>query len=376
MTTISVYDVNDISIIDLATGQPPSSNPITQHESGGALQWNMAYPFDGFEITLGTATIDIDFDDNDGVLSDDPVSGSTLTDQQLTSDLTIAGETFEANSETTLWKNPAPVFVQNEYEFTVFDDAGTEYTAVAVSIGEGYSSTIVGLTFDGPTPPAGSTVRFDFFDSTITNNTSSTIAAPCFTQGALVETDTGPIAIENLKAGDRIKTIGNGSKEIAWIGQKAINLKIGDDHLRPILIKENAIAPAVPSRDVRVSPSHRILMRGGSIQSFFGTDEILVSAKHLLDLDGVKIDMSAQHVIYFHILFDQHEIILTSGLESESFHPGQVGLSSFDVAAREEIFALFPELLERGITHYGGTARPVLKQHEAVVLCWDLKSAV
>lgn len=369
MAIISIYDVNDITIIDESTNAAPASNPLTAHESGGAWQWNMVWPYAGFEITLGTATVDIEFDDSDGVLSDDPFSGSTVIDQQLTSDVTIAGETFTANSETTLWQNPAPVFVQNEYEITVFDSAGTEYTMVAVSIGEGYDTTIVGVTFDGVAPPAGTTLHYDYVESTTTDNTSSSIpVAPCFAKGTLIDTQNGPIKVEDLCAGDLIKTLSNGFQKVIWIGSKSLELTQHTEHLRPVVIKKNSIGANIPNQDVSVSPAHRILLRSPSVQKWFGANEVLVSAKHLVDGTHITIDTSATSVEYFHVLFEQHEIIVTSNLESESFHPGEIGLHGFDRATREEVFELFPELRTLGLSAYGTTARKVLKMHEAKIL--------
>ena len=68
-------------------------------------------------------------------------------------------------------------------------------------------------------------------------------------------------------------------------------------------------------------------------------------------------------VTYIHIMFDDHEIIYAEGAATESFHPGSVGLSAVTAAAREEMFALFPEL-RSAPRSYGQTARRVLKAHE------------
>ena len=49
-------------------------------------------------------------------------------------------------------------------------------------------------------------------------------------------------------------------------------------------------------------------------------------------------------VTYIHLLFDQHEILVSEGALSESFHPGEAGLGSLDAAQRHEIEHLFPGL--------------------------------
>lgn len=49
-------------------------------------------------------------------------------------------------------------------------------------------------------------------------------------------------------------------------------------------------------------------------------------------------------VEYFHILFDQHEVVLSNGAETESLYPGPQAMKSVGPAALEEIVAIFPEL--------------------------------
>ena len=60
-----------------------------------------------------------------------------------------------------------------------------------------------------------------------------------------------------------------------------------------------------------------------------------------------------------HVLFDQHEILVTEGLNSESFHPGYFSVNGIDTAARAELFEIFPEL-RNNLSGYGAAARPVL----------------
>jgi len=58
-------------------------------------------------------------------------------------------------------------------------------------------------------------------------------------------------------------------------------------------------------------------------------------------------------------------VVLSDGTWSESFQPGDRTLAGLDDAARDELFALFPELA-RGAAY--PAARPTLKRFEAKVL--------
>ncbi|MEQ8254729.1 MAG: Hint domain-containing protein, partial [Roseovarius confluentis] len=75
-------------------------------------------------------------------------------------------------------------------------------------------------------------------------------------------------------------------------------------------------------------------------------------------------------VTYIHLMFDHHEVIYAEGFATESFHAGDVGLGAIEEAAREELFALFPEL-RTAPGHHLETARPCLKKHEAALLIED-----
>ena len=73
-------------------------------------------------------------------------------------------------------------------------------------------------------------------------------------------------------------------------------------------------------------------------------------------------------VTYIHVMFDQHEVILSDGAWTESFQPGDQTLGGFDKEQRDEIFKLFPSLKgEKGRRAYG-SARQSLKAFEARTL--------
>ena len=73
-------------------------------------------------------------------------------------------------------------------------------------------------------------------------------------------------------------------------------------------------------------------------------------------------------IAYHHLLFDRHEIIFAEGAAVESLHPGKEAMGALSAASRAEILALFPDLAGRGGA-LRATARPVLKRHEAMLLC-------
>jgi Ca2+-binding RTX toxin-like protein len=171
-------------------------------------------------------------------------------------------------------------------------------------------------------------------------------ALPCFVQGSMIAMADGEIPIENLKVGDLIQTLDHGLQPIRWIGHR--HLSAGDlaenENMRPIRIRKNVVSDGKGVGDLVVSPQHRILISSKVAQRMFGDTEILVAAKQLLAIDGVDIADGFEDVTYFHILFDQHEIIYANGVPSESLYLGKEAQKSLSAAGREEIYTLFPEV--------------------------------
>ncbi len=168
----------------------------------------------------------------------------------------------------------------------------------------------------------------------------------CFARGTLIETDNGLRPIENLAVGDRVITRDNGTKDIRWIGMKRLTAATlaMKPHLRPIRISAGALGDNMPATDLLVSPQHRVLVRSRIAQRIFGAPEVLVAAKQLVVLDGIDVAQDVDRVDYFHLLLDRHEVIHANGAPTETLFTGPEALKAVGKAARDEIFALFPEL--------------------------------
>jgi len=146
----------------------------------------------------------------------------------------------------------------------------------------------------------------------------------CFTPGTRLLTPSGEVEIMDLEVGDRVITRDHGVQRIRWIGTTTrpaafIN---GNPGLRPILIRRDALGPDQPSRDMRVSRQHRILVRGWRAEMLFGESEgVLVPAYALCNDTTIVEDRAEAPVTYVHVAFDQHEVVFADGVEAESFHP-------------------------------------------------------
>lgn len=258
--------------------------------------------------------------------------------------------------------------------FTLVDDdtTGTGNDSISILGGEGDETdgdTLVltpDVTYDDITftntddNAAGLSGNFTMADGTYVEF-SEIENIICFTPGTMILTEVGERPIESLQVGDRVVTRDSGLRPIRWIGKRTVP---GRGKFAPVMV-----APSVMDgsrKGLLVSPQHRILFAGYQAQLLFGQDEVLVSAKHLIDDVDVRVQEMAE-VTYIHLMFDHHEVIYAEGIATESFHAGDIGLSAICEAAREELFDLFPELRTTP-RHMGDTARHCLKRYEARLL--------
>ncbi len=99
----------------------------------------------------------------------------------------------------------------------------------------------------------------------------------------------------------------------------------------------------------------------------FGEAEVLVAAKDLVNDRSVR-RVAGGDVEYIHLLFDRHQIVLSEGLATESFHPGPQTLAEMPAEALAELLELFPMLNPETGEGYGPPARPPLRSFEARAL--------
>lgn len=184
---------------------------------------------------------------------------------------------------------------------------------------------------------------------------------PCFVAGTLIETKDGKMPVEVLEPGDLVLTRDHGYQPLRWIGQREV-AALGK--MAPVEIAANTFGT---HGVLRVSPLHRILLQDEMAELLFGESEVLVAAKELVNDRNVRVREGGD-VCYVHLLFDQHQIVISNGLESESFLPGGQITNLFAEEALAEICALFPELDPSTGDGYSPAARRILKKHEAILL--------
>jgi hypothetical protein len=169
-----------------------------------------------------------------------------------------------------------------------------------------------------------------------------------FARGTMITLATGAqVAIESLAPGDRVLTRDHGPQPIRWIGRATLR---GVGAFAPVVIPKGTLGNA---GDLIVSQHHRMFLYQRRRPEGFGTSELLVQAKHLVDGDRVFIREGAV-VDYFSLVFDRHEIIYAEGVPAESLMVNEATLSRLPPEMAAEVKARFPGLSQR--QHFGTEA--------------------
>ncbi|WP_084668028.1 Hint domain-containing protein [Nioella nitratireducens] len=193
----------------------------------------------------------------------------------------------------------------------------------------------------------------------------------CVARGTMIDTPNGPRPVQDIAVGDLVATLDGPARPVRWIGARRVTADDldQDPSLRPVRIGKGALGAKTPSRDLLVSPQHRIYLTDWRTELLFAEPQVLVPAKSLLNDRTITLAHDVDEVEYFHLLFDTHEVIFTEGAPTESFFPGDHTLSAFDEQVRAELLSLFPDLCsDKG---FGPSARPSLRHWEARVLTVD-----
>jgi len=192
----------------------------------------------------------------------------------------------------------------------------------------------------------------------------------CFGKGTLIETGIGGcVPVEDLRIGDLVATADGDPASIRWIGQTTLDTLAltRAPHLRPVLVRPDALGVGCPTQDLVLSPNHRVLVSDWRAQIFYGEDEVLVPIKSLINGKSILVDHFVTSVTYYHLLLDSHQIVKSNGVFSESLFLGGQSLDAISDASHQELRATIPED-QLGFMKKSRTVKPVLRFKEAVCL--------
>lgn len=294
-------------------------------------------------------------------------NGSVRTTNDLgTVEDTVAGKDIyvieSANSATFngVHKNGAVAVVEDGVvvQFISFESEFTATNGPAA----GMTSTQLGGTGQGE-----SLETTDGGANYVVNDTPSKGTVPCFLEGTLIQTDRGPLPVQDLVMGDYVQTNDSGLQPVLWAGACQLSLdQTSDPMARPIRVPAHALSPAHPAKDTFVSANHRLLFSHVLCFELFGNREVLIAAKFLMGYNGIGHAPVALPIRFHHILLADHHVIRANGMAAESLFHGKIAGEAFSEESSEglESLATFAE--------HTKTARRVLKAHEVQRLMREL----
>ena len=329
---------------------------------------------DGFTVTM-TLTIPVNSGDTNSIR----IGIADVTDNRYDSTLMIAADsvqtTLVANDDTSKLLPTGSKTLDllgNDVNSTGGTLTITAINGQAVTAGSTVTLNTgqqVTLNADGTITATGDgdeeVVNFTYEVQSSTGQTDTGFVTldsiPCFTRGTQIETEAGPVAVEHLQPGMRVRTRDDDFQPLRWVGSRRV---AGTGKFAPILIRAGTFGPHA---DLCLSPLHRVLIDDPIAELLFGEAEVLVAARDLVDGRRVRQD-PRDTVEYYHLLFDRHQIVFSEGLATESFLPGPQIIHSFEAEILAEICAIFPELDPETGRGYSPAARTMLKRHEARLL--------
>ncbi|MEH6738895.1 MAG: Hint domain-containing protein [Sulfitobacter sp.] len=177
----------------------------------------------------------------------------------------------------------------------------------------------------------------------------------CFTEGTPISTPVGAVPIENLAVGDLVHTVDHGLQPILW---KTDRRAPGVGKSAPIKIDAGTFGATA---QVKLSPDHRLLIRGGTVELLFGSQVAYVPIKALVGQFGIS-RIEVPLVRYIHLLLPTHAALLANGLHCESLLAGDVALGNLGSGFQKAYKKLQPKLGEQR------AAYPCLKVYEGRLL--------
>jgi hypothetical protein len=136
-----------------------------------------------------------------------------------------------------------------------------------------------------------------------------TISVACFAANTLIATANGEVAVEDLKEGDELLTLSGVSKLVKWVGNRRVNCRRHPrpSEVMPVRIKAHAFGENLPLRDLLVSPGHSLYVDG-----------VLIPAGFLVN-GATVVQEEVDHIHYYHVELDAHDVVLAEGLPAESY---------------------------------------------------------
>lgn len=187
--------------------------------------------------------------------------------------------------------------------------------------------------------------------------------------GAILQTNNGPMAVEDVLPGDEIRLADGQYEKLLWCGAMTISPVDHDanpEHGSLTRITADALGLNRPSPDLVLGPTARLLHRASGVRTLTGQGAAFVPARDFFDGSSFIALRPAAPVRVYQLGFASHQSLSVNGIEIESLHPG----TAFALGLRGEILsqyiALFPH--KRSLPDFGEMKHPRLRLRDLQLL--------
>jgi hypothetical protein len=130
----------------------------------------------------------------------------------------------------------------------------------------------------------------------------------CFMRGTMILTPNGEVPVEKLAIGDLVTTLEGESRPIVWVGKGRSLVTPKNPGARPVIVRQNALADGIPSRDLYLTKAHSLYL-----------DDVLIPVEFLINDHSVLWDDNSRVVEYYHLELPAHGVLIANGAASESY---------------------------------------------------------
>ncbi|MGR3500762.1 Hint domain-containing protein [Pseudaestuariivita sp.] len=181
-----------------------------------------------------------------------------------------------------------------------------------------------------------------------------TDTASAFAHGTLIDTISGPVAVEDLIPGDHVEVQGGDPAAILWIGSTmmAPNRPDLDGALSQLVrIMPDTFGLARPMRNLLLGPGARVLQPQHGAEG-----AALVNIRDTMDGMSVIEVTPPSPVRLYHIATKRHAVIHADGIAVETYHPGRFNGEGLGINTRSLFLSMFPHIT--GFADFGSLAYP------------------
>ncbi|SEV94505.1 Hint domain-containing protein [Cognatiyoonia koreensis] len=181
-------------------------------------------------------------------------------------------------------------------------------------------------------------------------------------RGAILQTKTGPVAVEDLLPGDQVMTSQNGFQTLLWKG--AMTIIPGAQNTRREMgtmtrITADALGLGRPSPDLVLGPAARLLHKANGIRTLTGADAAFIPVRDFVDSAQIIELTPIAPVHVYQLGFENHELMKVNGVEIESLHPGPIHSLGLRHDMLSLLQAMFPHKAQ--LPDFGTMAYPRIR---------------